>query len=343
MIHPWPIVTRVLSPSSTHSGFNAEKLVRTVYCIVALCQPILSSEKIGFALRLGVFSPQEIVETAVALELRGKVSRIFVPDGRSGYESLEIASSILALTKLVHTGSGVIRLLEHDPLLLTRRVQTLQALSSNRLVLGVGTGSPGPQPGKTVSAMLQRLDELKKGFEGFPQGVKPPEVYVAALKLRIAKRAASKADGLLLNFCSPQHAASIIEAVKAEIRARVDFACYLKIFYSSQNDESAQRLMLQEFLNYDSTPQYHAMFVQDGTAKAISSIKGKEGWKTGRVDVPKEILRVSLANARSDELVQYVKSFKQAGVTLPVVYPYFPNGEDARFKLETVKRIVKSL
>jgi len=146
-----------------------------------------------------VFSPQEIREIAVILEMSERISSIFVPDGRIGYESLEISSSILALTKQVRAGSGVIRLLEHDPELLTRRVQTLQALSDNRFILGVGTGSPGPQPGKSVSAMLQRLDELKKGFAGFPPGVKPPEIYAGALRLGIANRAASKADGLLLN------------------------------------------------------------------------------------------------------------------------------------------------
>src|SRR5438132_12196677 len=117
----------------------------------------MSSEKIGFALRPGVFSALEIKDTAVALELSDKVSRIFVPDMRIGYESLEIASSILGLTKRVRSGSGVIRLLEHDPMLLTRRVQTLQALHSNRFILGVGTGSPGPQPSKTISTMPQRL------------------------------------------------------------------------------------------------------------------------------------------------------------------------------------------
>ena len=303
----------------------------------------MSPERIGFALRPGVFSPQEIREIAVTLEQGERVSRIFVPDMRNGYESLEIASSILALTNRVHSGSGVIRLLEHDPQLLTRRVQTLQALSSNRLMLGVGTGSPGPQPGRTVGAILQRLEELKKAFGGFPQGVRPPEIYVAALNLGIAKRAASMADGLLLNFCSPQHASKLVEAARVERSERIDFACYLKIFYSSQSDESAQRLMLQEFLNYDSAPQYHEMFVQDGTANAISSLKENEGWKSGPVDVPKELLRASLANPQRDELVQYVKSFKQAGVTLPSVYPYFSNDEDPRFKTETVNRIVKSL
>src|SRR5947209_3665643 len=306
-------------------------------------QSIVRLERIGFALRPGVFSPQEIRETSVALDLSDRVSRIFVPDMRIGYESLEIASSILAQTKRVHSGSGVIRLLEHDPQLLTRRVQTLQAISSNRLVLGVGTGSPGPQPGETVSALLQRLDDLKKAFGGFPQGVKPPEIYVATLKQGIAKRAASIADGLLLNFCSPQHASKLVEAARNERGEGIDFACYLKIFYSSRDDETAQRLMLQEFLSYDSAPQYHEMFVQDGIAKAISTFKENEGWKSGPVDVPKELLRVSLANPESDELVQHMKAFRQAGVTLPVVYPYFPSGEDAMFKLETVNRIVKSL
>ena len=303
----------------------------------------MSSEQIGFALRPGVFSPQEIKETAVALELSGRVSRIFVPDMRIGYESLEIASSILALTKRVRAGSGVIRLLEHDPHLLTRRVQTLQALHSNRFILGVGTGSPGVQPGKTVSVMLERLDGLKKGFEGFPQEVKRPEVYVATLKLGIAKRAAGKADGLLLNFCSPQHAAGITEAVRTERGGEIEFACYLKIFYSSQGTEVAQRLMLQEFLNYDSAPQYHEMFVQDGTASTISSLKSDEGWKSGHVEAPKELLRVSLANPEGDELHRYLQSFRQAGVSLPVVYPYFPNGEDSGFKMSTISQILKSL
>ncbi len=303
----------------------------------------MSSEKIGFALRPGVFSPREIREAAAVLDQSDRVSRIFIPDGRSGYESLEVVSSILALTKRVHAGSGVIRLLEHDAMLLTRRVKTLQAFSSNRFFLGVGTGTPGPQPGKSINSMLQRLDELQEEFQGFPQGVEPPETYVAALRLGIAKRVAIKADGLLLNFCSPRHAANLIGALKAQNAARVDFACYLKIFYSSKSDLIAQRLLLQEFLNYDSAPQYHEMFVQDGSAKAISLFKESEEWKSGPVQVPKELLRVNLANPQSEELVRYVKSFRQAGVTLPVVYPYFPNGEDTAFKLEKVKRILKSL
>ena len=234
-------------------------------------------------------------------------------------------------------------MLEHDTLLLVRRVRTLQDLFSNRFVLGVGTGSPGAEPGRTVGAMLQRLYELKKAFQNFPLEIKPPEIYVAALKLGIARRGARIADGLLLNFCSSTHAAELAAGVRAERQREIEIACYLKIFYSSDSDVVAQRLMVQEFLNYDSAPQYHEMFVQDGTAKAISLFKSSEEWKSGPVEMPNALRRVSLANPRSGELAQYVKAFRQAGVTLPVIYPYFPNDENSGFKIETIRGILRSI
>jgi luciferase-like monooxygenase len=283
-----------------------------------------------------------MMEASTLLEESNMVTGIFIPDGRIGYEAIEIASTILSLTRRVYAGSGVIRLLEHDPAILVRRVQTIQALSSNRLILGVGTGFPGPQPGKTVTTMLHRLDELKETFQSFPAGVEAPEIYVATLRTGIAKRSIGVADGLLLNFCSPQHAGGLIETIKHQLAAQIEFACYLKIFYSSKNDKTAQRLLVQEFLNYDSTPQYHEMFLQDGTAETISEFRKSDDWKRESISVPRQLLRVSLANPSDEELRYYVQSFRKAGVSLPVLYPYFPSDEKSSFKLDTMRRLVKS-
>ena len=302
----------------------------------------MNSEKLGFALRPGVFNPSEIRKASAIIDQSEKISRIFIPDHRSVYEAIEIASTILGLTGRVYAGSGVIRLLEHDPLLLARRVQTIQMFSSNRLILGVGTGSPGTKPGMTVSAMLERIDEVKKRFEFFPQSVKPPEIYIATLRPRIAIRSVNRCDGLLLNFCTPQHAKGLIENVRPLTRRTTEFACYLKIFYSSRDDDSARRLMIQEFLNYDSTPQYHDMFLQDGTAEALSTFKKDEQWKNKPIDLPSELLKVSLANPTSDELSQYILMFREAGVTLPVLYPYFPDDEKSVFKNEAIERILSA-
>jgi alkanesulfonate monooxygenase SsuD/methylene tetrahydromethanopterin reductase-like flavin-dependent oxidoreductase (luciferase family) len=302
----------------------------------------LSSEKLGFALRPGIFSPREIAEIASFLDKTGNVSKIFIPDGRTGYEAVEVASSILSQTSRILVGTGVIRLLEHDPVFLARRIQTIQAFSSNRFILGVGTGTPDPQHGKSVTATLERIAELKEKFKSFPPEAEPPEIYLATLKTMIAKRAKGKVNSLLLNFCSPRHASHLIEAVEPQLNSTVDFACYLKIFFASGNDEAAKRLMVQEFLNYDSAPQYHQMFVQDGTANTISEFRRSDEWKSGPVDLPRELLRVSLANPSDNELRNYVRSFHDAGVTLPVVYPYFPGDEKPEPKIQTVMRISQS-
>lgn len=101
--------------------------------------------------------------------------------------------------------------------------------------------------------------------------------------------------------------------------------------------------MLQEFLNYDAIPQYHEMFSLDGIANPIHLLKSHTDWKTGTVQLPEELLKVSLSNPDPEQLSEYVESFRKSGVTLPVIYPYFPNNEESAFKVETVRSILKSV
>src|SRR5260370_16820051 len=106
-----------VSRVTTSISGEPEKVVcpsRTVYCPEGFPQTILSSEKIGFALRPGVFSLQEIKETALVLETSGRVSSVFVPDHRIWYESLKIVSSILTLTQRLHPQTVVLPFLYPD-------------------------------------------------------------------------------------------------------------------------------------------------------------------------------------------------------------------------------------
>jgi len=302
----------------------------------------LSAEEKGLALRYGVFSPDDVTKTVELLDKLPETYRIFIPDGRAVYESLQTVSAILAMTHKVQAGSGVIRLLEHDPSLLARRLQTIQAFSSNRCFLGVGTGSPGNQPAKTIQSLIQRLDEVKNAFDKSPPSVEAPEVWVAALRQGIASRVMSKADGLILNFCTPEHATRVIAALgKRTGEPRV--ACYLKLFCASKSNDAAKRLLVQEFLNYDSIPHYHQMFLQDHTAEAIARFRQSNDWKDHEFELPDQLLKVSLANPSAGELATYVRLFEEAGVDLPVIYPYFPEAERQSFKLETVSRICGSV
>src|SRR5579871_1271809 len=111
-------------------------------------------EKKGIALRSTVFTPSEIVKLVKPIDQSG-VSHVFLPDILTGFDSLELSAASLGVSKGLKIGPGIIRLSEHSPAQLTRRLETLQALSENRFLLGIGTGSPGPDPKKRVGEMLE--------------------------------------------------------------------------------------------------------------------------------------------------------------------------------------------
>jgi alkanesulfonate monooxygenase SsuD/methylene tetrahydromethanopterin reductase-like flavin-dependent oxidoreductase (luciferase family) len=61
--------------------------------------------------------------------------------GRPTLDSLQVLTALAAVTTRVELGISVLQLPLRNPIELAHRVQSLQAMSNNRLVLGVGSGS----------------------------------------------------------------------------------------------------------------------------------------------------------------------------------------------------------
>ena len=61
--------------------------------------------------------------------------------GRATLDSLQVLTALAAVTKRVELGIAVLQLPLRNPIELAHRVQSLQALSNGRLILGVGSGS----------------------------------------------------------------------------------------------------------------------------------------------------------------------------------------------------------
>ena len=281
------------------------------------------------------------------LEGATNISHLFIPDIPGGYESIAIAASALGATQRLRIGSGVIRLLEHDDTgLLLRRMETIQSASGNRFILGVGTGAPGPSPGKTIDAMLSKLEKIRSEFgrKTSDQEVAMPDTFVATLKPRIAKKAAeARVSGILLNFCSANYAHDMISRLREGGHLDIDCACYIKVFYS-RDQSTADRLLIQEFVNYNSLSQYHLMFQMDGVASAIeqagSSLKRDEGGAAPQI--PQALRQISLSNPTINDLRELVAKFREAGVTLPCIYPYFSRDEEEGYKGEIIRSIAQA-
>ncbi len=270
------------------------------------------------------------------------VSHIFIPEGsQGGFTSLDISSACLAVTKRLRIGSGVIRILEHEPDVLASRLLTLQELSDNRFILGIGTGRPSSNPKQTIQSMLDRLQSAKKSFEKFAQGspLKMPETYIATLRKGIAKAVNGHSDGILLNFCPPEHARQLVKSLSTGTNKRPTISCYLKIFYS-RNEKTARRMLVEEFARYDQIPSYHKMFELAGITGEIASAHSSLASK-GDIDLGEKMLKISLPNPTTKELDVYVSSFRDAGVELPCLYPYFETNENETFKMRKVEDIAQ--
>ena len=299
-------------------------------------------DRFAIAFRSTVFDPRTIVELAKRLDNVRFLSHLFVPEGsQGGFTSLDICSGSLAVSRRLRIGSGVIRILEHDPGLLARRLLTLQELSNNRFVLGIGTRWAGNDPKLTIRSMLERLHSTRESFEKFvagSPGVNMPEVFIATLRKGIAKAVADHPDGILLNFCQAGHVRDIVKAL-GDKRRRLTVSCYLKIFYS-RNMATAQQMLIEEFAGYDQNPSYHKMFQLAGVAEEIA--RASLALSSGKIpDLSEKLLKISLANPSIKELEDYVSSFRAAGVDLPCLYPYFEPGEDEAFKISKVGEIVR--
>ncbi len=291
----------------------------------------------AIALRPNVIPPKEIVKLVKLID-QSSVTNLFVPESAKDYDSIDICASALAVSKGILVGSGVIRLLEQDEKLLRKRIQTLQNQSENRFVLGVGTGSEGANPRKTIETMLLRLKKIRKDFEN--QAVAEfPSTYIATLRIGIAKNVAGHSDGILLNFCSPEYAKRLIESYKKSFAGNTDFGCYLKVFYS-KNDRIAEDLLVKEFENYSMIPHYSAMFEIDGIASEIDL--ARKAISKGDPLPRSPLLGISLANPSPAELSEYITRFRKAGVTLPCVYPYFSEDDDFEFRTSIFRSIISA-
>src|ERR1044071_3302900 len=67
--------------------------------------------------------------------------------GRPTLDSLQVLTAVAAVTSKVELGISVLQLPLRNPVELAHRVQSLQAMSKNRLILGVGSGSPQDKSG----------------------------------------------------------------------------------------------------------------------------------------------------------------------------------------------------
>jgi alkanesulfonate monooxygenase SsuD/methylene tetrahydromethanopterin reductase-like flavin-dependent oxidoreductase (luciferase family) len=243
---------------------------------------------------------------------------LFLPEVGSR-DTLAAITGLASETSTLLMGPGVVPIPSRTPRLLAMAAATAQDRSRGRLVLGVGTGPSGPgalaRLRDTVVGVRAALrgEDAVAGGEPLRVGLVPATavpVWIAALGPKAARLAGEVADGVLLNWCTPERVArAVVEvadgaAVGGRDPAEIAIGVYVRAALADAGEATRQALITvaHEYASYPAYGrQFAAMGLDPADPRAIADA----------VCLTRD---VASANARLQE-------YRDAGAILPVVYP----------------------
>jgi alkanesulfonate monooxygenase SsuD/methylene tetrahydromethanopterin reductase-like flavin-dependent oxidoreductase (luciferase family) len=275
---------------------------------------------------------------------------LFLPE-ITGRDALAAITGLAGETATLLMGPGVLPLPSRDPQLLAMASATAQERSRGRLVLGLGTGPARMGSLAELRAVVVALREaLRSGTSALggrhltlslvPDT--PPPVWIAALGPRAVRLAGEVADGVLLNWCTPQRVARAVDEV-AEGAARVGrdprevtIAVYIRACLADDAAAALGALRAQAG-EYACFPSYARQFARMGLGDDAD--RAAAAVDVGRPqDVSEHLVReVSLLGEPSLARGR-LEGYRRAGAHLPVVYPVSVGG-DRSSVLQTLERL----
>jgi len=258
---------------------------------------------------------------------------LFLPEVGSR-DTIATLAALAGETARLRLATGVVPLPSRSPRLLAMAAATVQERSGGRLILGLGTGPSAPGALDRLGMTVEALRAAFGGGEGSVDGEPvrsplplpaPPELWIAALGPRATRLAGEVADGVLLNWCTPERVATALTQVADGARAAgrdpaaVTVAVYVRAALVPGSADGARAAALE----YGSYPAYARQFSMMGLDPS---------------DPDAVMAGVMLTDpATADERLA---AYRAAGAHLPVVYPVLPQGgpsaEAARATIERV-------
>jgi len=258
------------------------------------------------------------------------------------------------------------------PLALAAQAATLAQLSSGRFVLGLGTGGYGPRfwasvglPDRPIAVMREYVTEVREllagrqvtagpiiaragadpGAPGWPRsaslglaaGLPPAPVYLAALGPQMLRLAGEVADGVLLNWATPERiAVSRAQINTGAIRAgrdpgTVPMTMYIRVCIDDDVAAARQAFgaqVLAYAMGQPGTPPgagYRGLFAQMGFDAELSELEHRRARGAAMPE---------LVAAASDEMLQAVGYYGPAAPA-PAAFARLSTGLD-----ETIVRII---
>jgi probable F420-dependent oxidoreductase len=267
--------------------------------------------------------------------------------GTDGFTPLALAAAWAPEARL---GVAIVPAYTRGPGLLAMSVASMADAAPGRFVFGLGSSSPvivqdwNAVPFEKPYArtrdtlrFLQRAltgEKVTEDYETFSvrsfrlgQALKePPPIYLAALRPGMLRLAAKEADGVILNWLSPDDVKKVVPYMREhgggkEVTARI-FVC------PTENRDAVRALGQRAVAAYLNVPVYAAFHEWLGRGDRLRATweKWKAGDRRGSAEsVPDDVIDAVIVNGSPDSCREQIARYVENGVDTPIL-AIFPLG-----------------
>jgi alkanesulfonate monooxygenase SsuD/methylene tetrahydromethanopterin reductase-like flavin-dependent oxidoreductase (luciferase family) len=250
---------------------------------------------------------------------------VFMPE-IAAREAFSVLVALAGTTERIGLATGVVRIDRRDLRTTALAAATAAEAAPGRFVLGVGSRLPIEQTGSFLASLRRLLaGEVVDGPDGperldHPPGAGAVPLYLAALGPRMCELAGERADGVILNWCTPERVSRARDEIaRGADRAGRDprsvrIAVYVRT--SVEPDEGLAVGALRE-----AAAQYAAMPTYRGQFEAMGLVEEAAAAARSSAEVPDSLLRAVCAWGGRDDALERLNAYGQAGADRVVVYP----------------------
>ena len=265
-------------------------------------QPAPAARAVRLSLRLREDrAPIGSVIDLVRLAEQSGYQGLWVPEN-TGREVFTQLAAYAVATERITLGPGIANIYTRTPTLLAQAAVTLDQLSGGRARLGLGTGhAPGLEGGHGVTFGTRPLSRMRDAVgitraiirgEPLPETSQIPvrafrletpaprpdlPLWIAALGPKMCQLAGERADGVILNWATPESVRAAIENVRIGAAragrdpATVGVACYVRVSAGADGDV-IQHALARELSRYIAMPFYRTMFQSAGFTEGLEAV-----------------------------------------------------------------------
>ena len=308
-------------------------------------------DHIGVAFTGGGMSPPEVVQCVQLAEELGYESA-WVAEGHGG-DQFSILTACALATSRIRLGTSISSVYVRSAPTIAMAAACVDHYSQGRFILGLGSSHKvqvGPEHGLEFAAPIPRVRDtvdvvrrlLRNGslveYQGevtyiqsfdlhFPVFRAELPIYLAAVFPKMLEIAGEISQGILLTWCTPEHARTAAHHVAAGAEragadsSSVEVATLLSVSDNGGEDGGMRRVAATYAGRF---PRYRRLMAEAGFADEVEQVR--RAWREGSVAeaerlVPQGLIdRMSLPSdpvARKERLAEY----RGAGITLPIIAP----------------------